>query len=99
MTRRILFFLPLAALTLVASLLAFRAGYWQANLTETDVINTYAAKYVAETGGDPTDCVATPGQTPVWIEVICRSGDGTARIYPVNKLGALLPVTTDQEAT
>lgn len=99
MTRRILFFLPFAALVLIAGLFAFRAGYWQANLTETDVINTYAAKYVAETGGALTDCVATPGEAPVWIEVTCRSGNGEGRIYPVNRRGALLSLPDTQEAT
>ncbi len=96
---RSLFLLPFAILLVMAGLFAFRQGYIFANLTETDVINIYAAKYVAETGGALTDCVARPGEGPVWIEVACRSNDGEGRIYPVDKRGALLPLASTQEAT
>lgn len=95
---RVLVFLPFATLVLIAALLAFRAGYWQANLTETDVINTYASKYLFESGGRIEDCVATPGEAPVWITVTCSPQNGAPVIYPVNKRGVLLPLSDTQEA-
>lgn len=99
MTRRALVFLPFAVLVLIAALLAFRAGYWQANLTETDVINTYASKYLHDTGGRIEDCSATPGTGEVWLTVTCQPVNGAPVIYPVNKRGALLPLGAYQEAT
>lgn len=85
---RWLWWLPLGVLTLVAGLLMFRQGWLAAHMTETDVINHYAARYVAEHGGDLRDCVAVPGRAAVWIEVRCGKV-----IYPVDRAGRLVVVT------
>ncbi len=47
-------------------LLVVLAGYfgWQMGkpMTETEIINFYAAEYVRETGGLEIDCAATPSE-------------------------------------
>lgn len=79
----------MAVLTIVAGLLVFRQGWIAAHMTETDVINFYAARYRADHGGQNADCLAVPGrQEGVWIEVRC--GDV---IYPVDRSGRLVEVT------
>lgn len=90
MTRGLIF-LPFAVLLLLAALFAFRQGYIFANLTETDVINHYAARYLSEVEGASTkDCVATPGRAPVWIIVTCTPAQGPAKNYHVNRRGLLV---------
>lgn len=84
---RWLWWTPLAVLTVVAGLLLFRQGWIAAHMTETDVINHYAARYVADHGGSRTDCIALPGRADdVWIEVRC----GATVIYPVDRAGRLV---------
>ena len=74
-------------LTVVAGLLVFRQGWIVAHMTETDVINHYAARYVTDHGGRISDCVAVPGRAPgVWIEVRC----GLGVVYPVDRTGRLI---------
>lgn len=84
--------MPLGVLTVVAGLFVFRAGYIAAHLTETDVINHYAARYVAEgpDGARATDCVARPGGSEaIWLVVSCG---GPAHIvqYRVDRRGRLI---------
>ena len=84
---RWLWWTPLAVLTVIAGLLVFRQGWIAAHLTETDVINHYAARYVTDHGGQKADCLAVPGRTAgVWIEVRC----GADVIYPVDRSGRLV---------
>jgi hypothetical protein len=84
---RWLWWTPLALLTLVAVLLVFRQGWIAAHMTETDVINHYATRYVADHGGRISDCVAVPGRAAgIWIEVRC----GAKVIYPVDRTGRLV---------
>jgi hypothetical protein len=86
---RWLWWLPLGVLTLVVALFVFRAGWIVANLSETDVIEHYAAIYVAEEGGKATmtDCTAVPGQgAKVWLVIRC----GRHRVYPVDRFGRLI---------
>ena len=84
--------MPLVVLTTVAALLVFRMGYVAAKITETDVINHYAARYVAEEpeGRQMTDCVARPSKADgVWLVVHCG---GAAHVveYRVNRFGQLV---------
>ncbi len=97
MTRRAVLFLPLAAITLIAALFAYRQGYIAANLTETDVINQYAAQYVAEHQGLYADCTANPGNPPVWLVITCAPDDGMAITYLVDKGGRPVPHQPDDD--
>ncbi len=83
-----------AALTVAAGTLGYVAGKRQASLSETDVINAYAARYVQDRGLDPAEirqCHAVPGQSdPVWLVVVCAQGQAAERAYFVGHNGALL---------
>ncbi|QFT60298.1 hypothetical protein FIU94_15830 [Sulfitobacter sp. THAF37] len=84
---RWLWWTPLAVLTVVVGVLLFRQGWIAAQMTETDVIDHYASRYVAEHGGRKTDCHAVPASAPrVWIEVRC----GDAVVYKVDRAGRLV---------
>lgn len=88
---RWLWFVPLGALTVLVGLWAFRLGWVAATITETDVVNTYAARYLQTAGPDArtTDCVARPGrQRGVWLVVSC-AGSGRRVDYAVDRLGRL----------
>lgn len=82
-------FVPLGLATLVGALLAFRYGWIAATITETDVINAIANRYVTEDGGADAraaDCVGLPGMRPgAWITVRC----GTIE-YHVDRFGRLI---------
>jgi hypothetical protein len=70
--------ITIAALALCgcAIVLGLTFGQKASKLSETEVINAFAARYVAETGGQPTDCVARPSaRSGVWIVVTCGQGD------------------------
>ena len=89
---RWLWWMPLAVLTLIGALLAFRQGWIAAHMTETDVINHIAARYVADHGGEVGDCRAVPGRrSDVWIEVLCGE-----RRYPVDRAGRLVAQPTPE---
>ncbi|MBS0124270.1 hypothetical protein [Thetidibacter halocola] len=92
---RWLWFLPLAALTLVGALLAFRYGWVAANLSETAAIETYAARYMDETGSPAADCTAVPGNR-VWLVIRCGSGQDRI-VYRVNRFGGLVDVTVGSD--
>lgn len=86
-----LFSRPVLLTILAGSTLAGAIGYTlgqrSAALSESDVINHFAAEYVRTTGGDLTDCLAVPGAHPeIWISVICGTGAGQHR-YHVNAKG------------
>lgn len=86
---RWVWWVPLGLATLVGALLAFRFGWIAATITETDVINAMASRYVTQDGGPGAtagDCVGLVGQVEgAWITVRC----GT-RVYHVNRFGRLL---------
>lgn len=71
---------------LMAGYAGVRLGESRVDLSATEVIATYAARYVAETGGQLTDCLAVPAEVEdLWLEIIC---DGTARrVYAVDRFG------------
>lgn len=89
---RWLWFAPLALIVTALSAWAFRLGWIAATITETDVIHTYAQRYLAEAGADArlTDCTALPGgHSGIWIVVRCV-GPEARYDYPVNRFGRLL---------
>jgi len=90
---RWVWFVPLGLATLIGALLAFRYGWIAATITETDVINVFALRYITEDGGpdaQASDCIAVPGQIDgAWITVRC--GDFT---YHANRFGSLMSTDT-----
>lgn len=93
MTRRWLFVLPLVALALVVANLGLRTGLQQATLTETEVINRYAARYLDEgaAGASLRDCLAVPSDADaLWLVVRCGPDpDGVTYSYHVDSFGSL----------
>ena len=83
---RWLWFAPLGLVVLMAGYAGLRLGETRATLTATEAIATYAARYVTETGGQLTDCLAVPADTDgVWLEVICEGA--ARRVYWVDRFG------------
>jgi hypothetical protein len=96
MTRRWLF-APIAALTVFAGYLGLQLGQ---PVTETEIINKFAAMYVAEQNGAAhvTDCIATPNlRTDVRLVVRCTHPDGTVHLYYSGPRGELRDDTDLQE--
>lgn len=92
----------LAALGFLALGAAWLGLVWgrAALVTETEVIERYAARYLADRARDGTgdtaritDCHAVPGQAGgIWLVVVCGPGPGDpGRIYEyrVNRMGGL----------
>lgn len=88
---RWLWWTPVGALILGFALIGLRWGWIAATITETDVINRYAAQYVETQGGALSDCVAYPGLGDVWLVVRCARGQDAVYAYHVNRLGRLVP--------
>lgn len=69
--------------------MAFRYGWIAVTLTETDVINAVAQRYITQDGGADaraSDCVGVPGQIAgAWITVQCG-----ALLYHVNQFGSVI---------
>ncbi len=91
---RWLWWTPLAGLTVLVAVLGLRLGWVAVSLTETEVIEGQAARYLAEhgEGADVTDCQAEPGRSAfVWMTVECRPDASPFRYrYHVSHLGSLL---------
>ncbi|MBF9032213.1 hypothetical protein HKCCE3408_17570 [Rhodobacterales bacterium HKCCE3408] len=62
--------------------------------TETEAIAAVARDYVAETGGEMTDCLARPGPPPAWITVYC-DGEAGRFAYPLGRDGRPVEVAED----
>ena len=93
---RWLWFAPFAALVAVLAVWGFRMGWIRATITETDVIEAYAARYIAVAGASArvTDCSAQPGKAPaVWIIVSCERPETKRMDFPVDRMGRLLTLT------
>ena len=91
---RWLWFAPLACLAVAAAGWGFRMGWIAATITETDVIETFAAEYTSTVGAGAkrTDCVARPGTGQgVWITVTCTAPDGRPYRYSADRFGRRLP--------
>ena len=85
---RWLWFTPLAVLLLATAVLGYRHGWRVANLTESDAIEAWAARYMEETGAEQADCTAVPGQN-VWLVIRCGTGQDR-RVYRLDRFGRLL---------
>jgi hypothetical protein len=84
-------FAPVAAFFGLIGVMALLYGKDVADLSETDVINHYAARYVAESNNPNAsmrDCLAVPGTGNVWIVVRCAGHE-----YAVNRFGGLISYT------
>ncbi|MDX8352355.1 hypothetical protein [Cognatiyoonia sp. IB215182] len=84
------FFLPLVVLIAFAGYLGLRAGRLP---SETEIINRYAALYVAEAGAGAqmTDCAAIPHPDPtIRMTVMCQPPKGDAITYLVGPRGGLV---------
>ncbi|TMM54961.1 hypothetical protein [Sulfitobacter sabulilitoris] len=93
--------MPRSVLTLVLCLVVLAAGaglYFglqHARLDESDVIEAVVGRYVRETGGARTDCVAVPGDEPdVWLVVNCGTAARISR-YKVGHDGQLIAQGTE----
>ena len=80
---RWVWFVPVGMLALVVGYTGLKLGLERMNVTETAVINHYAARYVEDhaeiigEGAQLTDCVGVPGSVgTVWIEVQCTPPGG-----------------------
>ena len=77
------------------ALIGLRRGWIVATMTETDVINAYAQRYLRTGGPDAalSDCVALSGAAypGVWLIVRCvpETGEGAVDYY-VNRRGGLV---------
>ena len=79
MTRWI-WWVPLAVFALWWGWLGFRWGWIATTTTQTDVIEVYAQRYLADRtrdgtgeGARLTDCVAYPGpDAGIWLHVVCK---------------------------
>jgi hypothetical protein len=95
MAMKWLWWAPLGVLIVGAGLLGLRLGYVALNVSETDVINAYAAQYVERSApnGRLTDCHAVPGDgfPGIWIVVSCRAPGGAWEgvDFYANRLGGL----------
>lgn len=80
--------LPVAAILAIAGALGLWLGVASAPLTESEIIERHAADYVAETGGDRTDCYAIPsGVEGVRMIVICEAEGSEAWFRAVDARG------------
>ncbi|MFD1344240.1 hypothetical protein [Litorisediminicola beolgyonensis] len=77
---RWVWFLPVGLLVVLAALLGWRQGWHVATLTETDVIERAAARYLSDReaagtadGARAEQCRArpAPGNSGAWLVVIC----------------------------
>ena len=94
---RWLWWMPLVGIVTLMALHFFRLGWIAANLTETEVIEVYAQRYLADRARDGTgdgarisDCFAYPGGAPgIWLHIVCGPhGDPSRRYeYEVDRLG------------
>ena len=89
--------LPLLGLIAIAAILGWRFGR---PVTETDIINSYAAEYVETfgAGAQLTDCLATAGTGDVRLVVRCTHPDGRQAVYPAGARGQLMEQTEGPEA-
>ncbi|WP_341366738.1 hypothetical protein [Yoonia sp. BS5-3] len=84
-------FLPIAALAAFAAYLGLRAGQIP---SETEIINHYAAAYMASApeGAEATDCAAAPHpDKAIRMVISCTHQSGLITTYFVGPRGAALP--------
>ena len=80
---------PILVSTLALVALAAGFGVWlgqgRSAPTETQAIEMVAQAYVSQTGGQPTDCAASPGPGDVWLRVRCGE-----LVYDIDDRGMLI---------
>ena len=102
---RWIWWVPLAVFALWWGWLGFRWGWIATTTTQTDVIEVYAQRYLADRtrdgtgeGARLTDCVAYPGpDAGVWLHVVCKPmppDPAPSYEYEVNRLGQLVRART-----
>jgi hypothetical protein len=80
--------LPLAALLALSGAVGLYLGIAYAPVSESEIIERYAADYVAETGGDRLDCYGVPsGVEGVRLMVICEAEGSEAWFRAVGARG------------
>jgi len=88
---RWLWWAPVALVTVYGAVFAFRSGWVAANLTETDVINRFAAQYLKDAGAGASvnQCAARPSTlSGVWLVVTCTAPAGRQYRYFAAPSGA-----------
>ncbi len=91
-------FLPLLGLIAVAAILGWRFGQ---PVTESEIINRYAAEYVHKIGAGARleDCYGKPAAArAVRLVVVCRHPSGVVHSYPTGRGGALVGMSEGPEA-
>ncbi|WP_296424918.1 hypothetical protein [Yoonia sp.] len=97
--KRWMIFAPVAGLAVFAAVLGLRLG---GQPSETDIINRYAAAYLATAGvgAKPTDCAATTHPDPaVRMVVTCSHASGVVTTFFVGRRGETLPFPDQGEPT
>ena len=92
---RWMWFVPIGMIALVVGYTGLKIGIERASVTESDVINHYAAQYLNDharligAGAALTDCAGVPGEVAqVWIEVQCvPPGGEPAFLYGAARSG------------
>ena len=88
---RWMYFLPLAGLIAYAAYLGWSRGQLP---SETEIINRYAAAYlaIAPEGAQPTDCAATSHpDAAIRMVITCAHPSGLVTTYYVGPRGEALP--------
>ncbi|MEM9319821.1 MAG: hypothetical protein AAGA70_12570 [Pseudomonadota bacterium] len=87
------YILGIAGLTVLAAFGGYLWGRASLPPSETDAINRLAAQYVAQTGGQASDCLARPGPEGVaWLTVYCE-GEAGQFSYPIDRRGRHVEIT------
>mgnify|MGYP001604172000 CR=1 FL=1 len=90
--------LSLSGLLLAAAGLGLALGLGAVPPGETEIIEAAAARYVAETGGAPTDCAARPAAIDgVRLIVTCGTGGADAWVEALDGWGTPVAVALDAE--
>lgn len=80
-----------------AALAAVLGYQWQRPVSDTDIIDRYAAEFVATTGGQATECQAVPGGTEtIRMVITCAAGTERETIYHVGPRGARLTAPAEE---
>lgn len=83
--------LPIAMILALAGAFGLYLGVISAPLTESEILEHHAARYVAETGGAPSDCYGVPsGVDGVRMIVVCEHEGSEAWFVAVDQAGRAL---------
>lgn len=89
---RWMLFVPLMALVAAVAGIGLMLGGRSVGTTETEVIERFAARYLAEAGAEAalSDCTARPAQSEgLWLVVACDLRGGSRYEYFVDAYGRL----------